>query len=80
MDIDERAMVSMEEAGRDFFRVCRIADKYGRAVICKNNRPKYVLVDADSAPCPDMTDDEKIDAAAARILNAHRAAFEELAK
>ena len=27
-----------------------------------------------------MTDDEKIDAAAARILNAHRAAFEELAK
>ncbi len=80
MNIDESTMISMEEASRDFSRVCRIADAYGRAVIFKNNRPRYVLVDADSAPCLDMTDDEKIDAAAARILNAHRAAFEELAK
>jgi len=44
------------------------------------NSPKYRLTDPEQAPCLDLTEDESIDIAAARILERHRPAFEELAK
>ena len=80
MTIDTKTIVSATEANQNFSRVARIADAHGQAVIFKNNRPKYILVDVDSTPYFEMTDDEKIDVVAARILKEHRAAFEELAK
>ena len=49
-------------------------------MIFKNNRPKYLLVDLESNPGLDMTDDEKIDVVAARIMKRYRPAFLELAK
>ena len=80
MTIDTNTIVSATEANQNFSRVARIADAHGQAVIFKNNRPKYILVDVDSTPYFEMTDDEKIDVVAARILKEHKAAFEELAK
>ena len=58
----------------------RIADKNGQAIIFKNNKPKYVLYDIENSPIIDMTDDEKIDFVAARILKKYKMAFLELAK
>ena len=49
-------------------------------MVFKNNRPKLLIIDLDAEPQIDMTEDEKIDFVAARILREHRAAFEELAK
>ena len=66
MTIDTNTIVSVSEANQNFSRVTRIAEKNGQAVIFKNNRPKYMLVDLDSSPVIDMTDDEKIDVVAAR--------------
>ena len=80
MTIDTRTIVSVTEANQNFSRVTRIADAVGQAVIFKNNRPKYLLLDMDSSPLLDLTDDEKIDVVAARILKKFRPAFEELAK
>ena len=80
MTIDTATIVSVSEANQNFSRVTRIADKNGQAVIFKNNRPKYLLVDLDSNPGLDMTDDEKIDVVAARIMKRYRPAFLELAK
>ena len=67
-------------ANQNFSRVTRIAETNGQAVIFKNNRPKYMLVDLDNSPLIDMTDDEKIDFVAARILKKYKPAFMELAK
>ena len=78
--IDTNTIVSVSEANQNFSRVSRIADQYGQAVIFKNNRPKYILLDVDQSSLLDMTDDEKIDVVAARILERYRPAFEELAK
>ena len=58
----------------------RIAEKYGQAVIFKNNCPKYLLIELDSSPVSDLTDDERIDIAATRVLAKYKSAFEELAK
>ena len=74
------AIVPASEASQNFSRVTRIADAQGQAVIFKNNKPKYLLVDIESTPYFDMTDDEKIDVIAARILKKFKPAFEELAK
>lgn len=80
MMINTNAIVSASEANQNFSRVTRIADAQGQAVIFKNNKPKYLLVDIESTPYFDMTDDEKIDVIATRILKKFRPAFEELAK
>ena len=80
MNVNTNNLVSITEANQNFSRVTRIADAHGQAVIFKNNKPKYLLVDIDSTPYFDMTDDEKIDVIAARILKKFKPAFEELAK
>ena len=80
MMINTNAIVSASEANQNFSRVARIADAQGQAVIFKNNRPKYLLVDIEATPYFDMTDDEKIDFVAARILKKYKPAFMELAK
>ena len=80
MQIDTNTIVSVTEANQNFSKVTRIAEKEGQAVIFKNNKPKYVLLDIESNPIFDMTDDEKIDVVAARILKKFKPAFLELAK
>ena len=80
MTIDTNTIVSVTEANQNLSRVTRIAEKNGQAIIFTNNRPKYMLVDLDNSPMIDMTDDEKIDFVAARILKKYKPAFMELAK
>ena len=80
MQINTNTIVSATEANQNFSRVTRIAEKNGQAVIFKNNRPKYMVIDLENTPFLELTDDEKIDIVAARILKRFRPAFEELAK
>ena len=80
MIIDSSAIVSATEANQNFSKVARMAEKKGRVVVLKNNRPKLLVIDLDTEPQIEMSEDEKIDFVAARILREHRAAFEELAK
>ena len=80
MQINTNTIVSVTEANQNFSRVSRIAEKNGQAVIFKNNRPKYMLIDLERSPVLELTDDEKIDIVAARILKRFKPAFEELAK
>ena len=80
MMIDTNAIVTATEANQNFSRVAKIAEKKGRVYVFKNNRPKLLVIDLDTEPQIEMTEDEKLDFVAARILREHRAAFEELAK
>ena len=80
MNIDTNQIVSISEANQNFSRVARMAETQGHVVVFKNNRPKLLVIDLDKEPQIDMTEDEKLDYVAARILREHRAAFEELAK
>ena len=80
MTINTNSIISVSEANQNFSRATRIAEKNGQVVIFKNNKPKYILLDIESNPIIEMTDDEKIDFVAARILKKYKKAFEELAK
>ena len=80
MTIDTNTIITATEANQNFTRATRIAERYGQAVIFKNNRPRYLLIDTESSPVLELTEDEKIDVVAARILKRFHPAFEELAK
>ena len=80
MTINTNSIISVSEANQNFSKATRIAEKNGQVLIFKNNKPKYILLDIESNPPIEMTDDEKIDFVAARILKKYRPAFEELAK
>ncbi len=80
MNIDTNRIVSVSEANQNFSKVARLADKAGEVYIFKNNKPKYRLVDIENDTTIEMSESEKIDFVAARILKKYRRAFEELAK
>ncbi len=80
MYIDTDKIVTMTAANQNFSAVARQTDRDGKSVIFKNNRPKYVLVDLEGGEYLDLTDDERIDVVAKRVMQRHKAAFLELAK
>lgn len=80
MNININQIVSISEANQNFSKIARMADKAGEIYIFKNNKPKYKLVDIESDSSIEISEDEKIDFVAARILKKYRRAFEKLAK
>ncbi len=80
MNINTETITTMTEANQNFSKVAKVAENNGQAVIFKNNKPKFLLIDLDSNSYFDITDDEKIDVAAKRIMTRFKPAFEELAK
>ena len=80
MNIESSTIVSLAEASQNFDRVVRIADEKGEAVIFENDRPKYKLINLEINPDMELTEDERVNVAAMRILSRYREAFKELAK
>ena len=80
MNIDTNKIATMTEANQNFSKVAKLAESNGQAVIFKNNKPKFLVIDIDSNDYFEITDDEKIDVAAKRVLKKYKPAFKELAK
>ena len=80
MNVNTNAMVSMTEANQNFSRVARLVDEQGAAVILKNNRPKYILLDFERADAETTAPDEDVLAVSRRLMQANREAYEVLAK
>lgn len=80
MIVNTNQMLSITEANQNFSRATKIADQRGSVIVLKNNKPKYMLISIDDYTDFDLTDNEKIDVVARRVLERHRKAFEELAK
>jgi antitoxin Phd len=80
MYIDTDKIVTMTAANQNFSAVARQTDRDGKSIIFRNNRPKYILLDLDGDGYLDLTEDERIDVVARRVMKRHKAAFLELAK
>lgn len=81
MLINTESIFSMTQANQNFSAVARAADREGEAVVFKNNKPKYLVVNMENNDrLFDLTEDEKIEIVAKRILKKHLGAFKELAK
>ncbi len=83
MLINTTSMVAMTEANQNFSRVTRLVDEKGLAVILKNNKPKYVLVDFEEyAEIQELKEkrDAAIDAAADQLIEENLEALKVLAQ
>ena len=81
MKIDTDTVVSMTEANQNFSKVVRVVDKYGRAIIFKNNAPRYLVIDFPVANTVVTTaKTENVLSAAGKFMEMYDDAFKELAK
>ena len=83
MMVNTNYLVPMTEANQNFSKVVRTVDESGMAVILKNNKPRYVIVDFDEyetiAAAMQMRK-AKIDSVADKLIDENMEALLELAK
>ncbi|MBR3146705.1 MAG: type II toxin-antitoxin system Phd/YefM family antitoxin [Eubacterium sp.] len=71
----------MTQANQNFSAVAKIADREGEAVVFRNNKPKYMVVNMENSNIIlDLTEEERIEIITKRILAKYIGAFRELAK
>ena len=78
MKIDTTNLISMTEANQNFSNVIKKVNEHGKVIILKNNKPQYVVSKFEDDDFV-VTEDEKLEIIAKRILNEHKKAFEVLA-
>lgn len=83
MTVETNTLVPMTEANQNFSKVVRLVDEAGLAVILKNNRPRYIVVDFeeyDEFQAARAARKQRIEAAADNLIAENLEAFRELAK
>ena len=80
MNININNLVSISEANQNFSKIARMVDENGAAVILKNNKPRYVLIEYSQLDKEELIDDMEVEDVAKNLLSRHMKAFEELAK
>ncbi|MCB2361059.1 type II toxin-antitoxin system Phd/YefM family antitoxin [Clostridium estertheticum] len=80
MLLNSKKMVSISEANQNFSKIAKLVDEDKSVVIMKNNKPKYILLDFDEFSKVSISEEEKLETIADRILFENLDAFKELAK
>lgn len=80
MNINVNNLVSISEANQNFSKVARLVDENGAAIILKNNKPRYVLVDYSQLEKKEVAEDREVEDIAQKVLSKYIQAFQELAK
>lgn len=80
MNINTETLVSITEANQNFSRVAKLVDEKGSAVIMKNNRPRYLLIDFSQAEAMAAAADDDVQAISSRLISKNKIAYDELAK
>ena len=80
MRIHTDNLVSMTEANQNFSKVAKMVDNSGSAIILKNNKPIYLLIQYEDIKQNEYYKKEDIEDISKDILNEFSHVFEELAK
>lgn len=83
MTVDTNVLVPMTDANQNFSKVVRLVDETGLAVIMKNNKPRYVVVDFDEYDQIQLImqmREKLIDSTGDALIEENIEAFRELAK
>lgn len=83
MTVDTNVLVPMTDANQNFSKVVRLVDETGLAVIMKNNKPRYVVVDFDEYDQIQLImqmREKLIDSTGDALIEENMEAFRELAK
>ena len=83
MTVETSALVPMTEANQNFSKVTRLVDEAGLAVILKNNKPRYIVVnfeEYDELQAARAARKQRVKAVADQLIAENLDAFQELAK
>lgn len=83
MTVNTNTLVAMTEANQNFSKVTRLVDDEGIAVILKNNKPRYIVVNFDEYDEIKTARENRkrmIDSAADDLIRENMDALLELAK
>lgn len=82
MNINTNTLVSASEVNNNFSKASSIVEKEGMAIVMKNNKPKFVILNFEDYDklVSNLEMQQKIDKTADRILDENMEAFLELAK
>lgn len=83
MIINTNALVPMTDANQNFSKVVRMVDDIGLAIILKNNKPRYVVMDFEEYDQVDIImqmREKRIEDTADMLIGENMEAFKELAK
>ncbi|MBQ9036249.1 MAG: type II toxin-antitoxin system Phd/YefM family antitoxin, partial [Erysipelotrichaceae bacterium] len=68
------------EANQNFSKVARMVDQAGSAIIIKNNKPRYLIINFEETEEMQMASNEDLKIISERLIKKNRKAYEELAK
>ncbi len=80
MKVNTRNLVSISEANQNFSKVARMVDENGTVIILKNNTPKYILIEFDTAEEEQLAANEDVLTVSKRLINKNKKAYQILAK
>lgn len=80
MTIDTEGMISITEANQNFSKVTKLVDKEGRAIIMKNNKPRYVIFDFSVLEKNQTASEDTPEDISERLLKKNAKVYKELAK
>ena len=83
MTVNTNTLVAMTEANQNFSKVTRLVDEEGIALILKNNKPRYIVVnfdEYDEIAAARQNRKKMIDTAAEELISENIEALLELAK
>lgn len=80
MTIDTNTVVSMTDANQNFSKVARVVDNYGRAIIFKNNAPRYLVIDYSVLDKVETASMEDVLTSSSKMMDLYDETFKELAK
>ena len=80
MTIDTRLLVPMTEANQNFSKVVRLVEERGLAVIMKNNKPRYMVMNFSEYDEIQVARQNFISAVSDDVISENIEALRELAK
>ncbi|MDY3927879.1 MAG: type II toxin-antitoxin system Phd/YefM family antitoxin [Clostridia bacterium] len=80
MTVDTKMLVPMTDANQNFSKVVHVVDENGMAVILKNNKPRYLVVDFAEYEEIKAARTKMIEETADKLIEENIEAFRELAK
>lgn len=80
MNINTDALVSITDANQNFSKVARLVEQKGAAIILKNNKPRYVLMEFGKTESMEAASDEDLLSISQRMIAKNKEAYEVLAK
>ena len=80
MHIDTKVLVPMTEANQNFSKVARLVDESGMAVILKNNKPRYMVLDFSEYDKIYNTQNKQFNNIADSVIKENMEALQELSK